>query len=153
MVRATDIDPNMRAHLDALECQQPDHHPWVSGPSLKARRVAIISTAGLLKRGDRAFTVGEASYRIIPGDTPSPDIVMSHISSNFDRSGFQQDVNVTFPIDRLNELAASGDIGSVAEFHYSFMGATDPAKMAPTVEHLVPLLKADKVDAVLLAPV
>lgn len=27
---------------------------------------------------------------------------MSHLSINFDRTGFQQDINVVFPIDRLN---------------------------------------------------
>ena len=51
---------------------------------------------------------------------------MSHISTNFDRTGFQQDINVVFPVDRLRELAARGTIGSVADFHYSFMGATAP---------------------------
>jgi hypothetical protein len=32
----------------------------------------------------------------------------SHISINFDRTGFQEDCNVVFPLDRLNELAAQG---------------------------------------------
>ena len=51
---------------------------------------------------------------------------MSHISVNFDRSGFQQDLNVVFPVERLREMAADGEIGSVAD---SFMGATDPEQM------------------------
>ncbi|MGR9089881.1 MAG: glycine/sarcosine/betaine reductase selenoprotein B family protein, partial [Gammaproteobacteria bacterium] len=92
-------------------------------------------------------------YRPIPGDLEAADLAMSHISSNFDRTGFQQDMNVAFPLDRLRELADAGTIGSVADFHYSFMGATNPDLMAPTVEHLAPLLKKDAVDAVLLAPV
>ncbi len=117
------------------------------------RRVAIISTAGLNERGGRPFALGETGYRLIRGDLDMADMVMSHVSTNFDRSGFQQDVNVIFPIDRLRELAAEGDIDSVADYHYSFMGATDPEQMAPTIEHLAPLLKKDRVDAVLLAPV
>ena len=78
---------------------------------------------------------------------------MSHISTNFDRTGFQQDHNVVLPIDRLNELAADGTIGSVASVHYSFMGATHPAKLERTARHLAGLLKQDQVDAVLLVPV
>ena len=153
MARMTDIDPTLAAHLEALECHRYDDEPWVGGPPLAARRVAIISTAGLMRRGDRPFAVGDAGYRLIPGELEAADLAMSHISSNFDRTGFQQDMNVAFPLDRLRELADNGTIGSVADFHYSFMGATDPALMAPTVEHLAPLLKRNAVDAVLLAPV
>jgi D-proline reductase (dithiol) PrdB len=97
--------------------------------------------------------LGDASYRLIPGDLDMNQVVMSHISTNFDRSGFQQDANVVLPIERLRELAAAGKIGSVADYHYSFMGATDPYMMAPTVKHLASLLKKDNVDAILLAPV
>jgi D-proline reductase (dithiol) PrdB len=78
---------------------------------------------------------------------------MSHISTNFDRTGFQQDHNVVFPIDRLNELAAEGAVGSVASIHYSFMGATHPGKLERTARQLAGMLKQDQVDAVLLVPV
>ena len=143
----------MRQHLEGVECPRYDTEPWVEGPPVARRRVAIISTAGLNERGGRPFALGETGYRLIRGDLDMADMVMSHVSTNFDRSGFQQDVNVIFPIDRLRELAAEGDIDSVADYHYSFMGATDPEQMAPTIEHLAPLLKKDRVDAVLLAPV
>lgn len=153
MVRLADTPEALRVHLEALECRRYDSEPWVTGPPLAERRVAVVSTAGLQRRGDRPFGWGSNDYRIIPGDLPAGDLVMSHVSTNFDRSGFQQDVNVAFPLDRLRELADDGVIGSVAAFHYSFMGATDPDEMAPTVEHLAPLLANDGVDAVLLAPV
>jgi D-proline reductase (dithiol) PrdB len=67
------------------------------------------------------------------------DLVMSHTSTNFDRTGFQQDWNVVFPLDRLRELTDQGLIGSIADFHYSFMGATDPKLMEPMARDLVPL--------------
>lgn len=153
MVRLTDVDDGLRARLEELECQIYDTKPWVDGPPLNQRRVAIISTAGLQKRGDRPFAIGANDYRVIPGDTDGNDVVMGHMSTNFDRTGFQQDINVTFPIDRLRELADEGVIGSVAEFHYSFLGLTDPDDMAPKAQELVELLKKDNVDAVLLAPV
>ena len=107
MVRMSEIDPSLREHIEKIECTKHDSQPWVEGPSLSTRRVAIISTAGLIRRGDRPFALGDAGYRLIPGDLDMAEMVMSHVSTNFDRSGFQQDVNVVFPIDRLRELAAT----------------------------------------------
>jgi D-proline reductase (dithiol) PrdB len=78
---------------------------------------------------------------------------MSHISTNFDRTGFQQDWNVVFPLDRLRELAGEKVIGSVAAYHYSFMGATDPARLEVAARSLARIMKNDGVDAVLLVPV
>ena len=78
---------------------------------------------------------------------------MSHVSINFDRTGFQQDVNVAFPRQRMAELAADGTIGEVATTHYSFMGATDPKLMEEGARELAGRLKADNIDAVLLLPV
>ena len=92
-------------------------------------------------------------YRVIPGDITAGDLVMTHISTNFDRTGFQQDWNVAFPLDRLKGLAAQGIIGSVAAYHYSFMGAADPSDMEPAASTLALLLKGDNVDGVLLVPV
>jgi D-proline reductase (dithiol) PrdB len=92
-------------------------------------------------------------YRVIPGDIQAGDLVITHVSTNFDRTGFQRDWNIMFPIDRLRELAAEKVIGSVADYHYSFMGAADPALMAPAARNLAVLLKGDHVDAAFLVPV
>jgi len=106
-----------------------------------------------MRRGDRPFGPGSGDYRVIPGDTAGGDLVMTHVSVNYDRTGFQQDLNVVLPLDRLNEMAADGAIGSVAAFHYSVMGATDPEAMRADAADIVGLLKADNVDAVVFAPV
>ena len=148
-----DIDEFMRAELIELECPEFDSDPWVAAPELAHCRVAVISTAGLQRRGDRPFELGAADYRVILGETVARDLIMSHVSTNFDRAGYQQDMNVCFPIDRLNELAAEGVIGSVAKYHYSFMGATAPEDMEAPTRQLAGLLKADDVNAVLLLPV
>lgn len=153
MVRLADTTPSLRHHLEHLECPTFPAAPWSTGAPLAKRRIAIVSTAGLQKRGDRPFALGASDYRVIPGNTPGAEIVMSHISTNFDRTGYQQDLNVVFPIDRLREFAASGEIGSVADFHYSFMGATAPENMAAATRDLARLLQADEVDGVLLVPV
>jgi D-proline reductase (dithiol) PrdB len=134
-------------------CPTFDTMSWVMGPSLQQQKIALISTAGLQRRGDRPFAPGAADYRLIPADTPSTELVMSHISTNFDRTGFQQDWNVVFPLDRLRELAEAGEIGSVAQYHYSFMGATDPEMMEPRARELGQIMRVEGVDAVLLIPV
>ena len=160
MVRLEELDEGFATSLRNIECPVYDSRPWVEGPPLDQRRVALISTAGLHRRSDTPFTIQSgpshnwpADYRVIPGDTPAQDLVMSHISTNFDRTGFQQDWNVVFPLDRLRELALDGVIGSVADYHYSFMGAANPQSMEPSARRLATLLKQDHVDAVMLVPV
>jgi D-proline reductase (dithiol) PrdB len=143
----------MKTHLSELPCPLFENHPWVTGKPLARRRIALISTAGLHQRGDRPFEGMTGDYRVIRGELKARDLVMSHISTNFDRTGFQQDWNVVFPLDRLHELAEEGTIGSVADYHYSFMGATDPSEMESTARNLAVLLKGDRVDGVLLVPV
>lgn len=153
MARLDEIPKRMRELIETVDCVRFDTQPWVTGPALEQRRIAMISTAGLQMRGDRPFGWGSSDYRVIDGDVTASKLAMSHVSTNFDRTGFQSDINVAFPIDRLRELARDGIIGSVAAFHYSFMGASDPEDMAPAVDFLAPLLKADGVDGVLLVPV
>lgn len=147
-MRPEDV-PARLADLDCPDLGVPNAEP---GPSLSERRVALISTAGLSHSGDRPFGLGSADYRIIDADDDRP-LVMSHISTNFDRSGFAADMNVVFPLNRLKEKADRGEIGSVARYHYSFMGATDPLQMHPAAEQLGALLTADQVDLALLVPV
>jgi D-proline reductase (dithiol) PrdB len=153
VLRLNELPEPERSHLANIKCSTFEDRPWVKGPPLRWRRVAIVSTAGLQMRGDRPFSYGDGDHRVIPGDASTADIVMSHVSVNFDRTGFQQDINVVFPIDRLKELAAAGEIGSVAAFHYSFMGAMDPRSAEPSARRLAELLKKDAVDAVFLSPV
>ena len=82
---------------------------------------------------------------------------LSHFSPNVDRPGFAADLNVVYPIDRLHEMAASGEIGSVASRHLSFMGAqadeTYSTMLLDTGPAAAQILREDGVDVVLLTPV
>ena len=111
MVRRENMSEADRKYHEELECPKFETRPWVEGPPLSRRRVAIVSTAGL------------------------------HVW------------NVVFPIDRLRELADTGVIGSVAAFHYSFMGAHAPPLLEQDARRLAGIMKGDNVDAVLLIPV
>ena len=153
MARLDKMPEIEREHLLALPCPTYETTPWSSGPPLARRRLTLVSTAGLHRRGDRPFEVGASDYRIIPADTRSHELVMSHISTNYDRTGFQMDWNVVFPLDRLKELVEGRVIGSLAEHHYSLMGATDPRDLEQTARSLAAIMQNDGVDAVLLVPV
>ena len=154
MARMADLVESEQAHLNNLPLPTYDTTPWVDGPPASQRRVALVTTAGLNLRGEQPFRMGAgADYRVIPASTDGADILMNHVSVNFDRTGFQDDVNVVLPLDRLKEMAADGEIGSVAAYHYSFMGATDPAMLEPKARELAGMLKEDGVNAVILTPV
>ena len=155
MARFNELSARMQKALDGLlpDCPTFANKPWVEGPPLSARRVAMISSAGFMRRGGKPLVGGDADYRAIPADIAPGDLLISHVSQNFDRTGFQQDINVMLPLDRLREMAADGEIGSLADTHYSFMGSTPPEKMEPDARRLAADLKADNVDAVLLLPV
>ena len=153
MVRLASLPEPMRGHLGNLPCPTFETSPFVDAPPPSDRRVAIVSTAGLHRRDDRPFGLGSDDYRVIPGEAEANDLVMSHVSTNFDRTGFQQDLNVLFPLDRLREMAGRGEIGGMADYHYSFMGATEPEKMEAATRKLAALLKGDGVNVVLLVPV
>jgi D-proline reductase (dithiol) PrdB len=153
MTRLADLPAGQAKRLAELECPDFATRPWMTGPPLSERRVAIVSSAGLVRRGENPFRGRDADYRAIPSDTRAADLLISHISINFDRTGFQEDWNVVFPLDRLRDLEREGAIGSIADTHYSFMGATDPVQMESHAREVAGRLKRDGVDAAILPPV
>jgi D-proline reductase (dithiol) PrdB len=152
MATAENVDPALWQIMQNMKTPAFGPTAPVSGPRLSKRRVAIVTTAALQREGDRPFSAHATDYRVIPRDA-ADSLTIGHISVNFDRSGFQRDYNVVFPIDRLEELAERGEIGSVAEYHYAFLGSSNPLKMEEAANRVAGLLKQDRVDAVLLTPV
>lgn len=154
MARLEDVPLSERKMMEALDCSGfENRRPWVAGPPLNKRRVAILSTAALNLRSDAIYERNETAFRIIPGNVKPADVVMSHVSVNFDRTGFQQDLNVCFPLQRLHELADEGVIGSVANFHFTVSGARPPADLEDSARAIARTMQADGVDTVLLVPI
>src|SRR5271165_4942190 len=153
MARIEDIPQPTRDAVLNLQGQRFDTTPFVAGPKLADRRVAIVSSAALIRRGDAPFPFGSSEVRFLPATVPPDELLMSHVSINFDRSGFQRDINTAYPLERLRDLAADGVIGSVADTHYTVMGSTDPATMAETADQITGQLRQERSDAVLLSPV
>lgn len=121
---------------------------------LAESRVAIVTTAGLHLRGDRPFVAADPSYRIIPSQSATKDILQSHTSIGFDRVPIYRDLNVVFPIDRLREMAARGEVGGLGPNFYSFMGAQrDPIRIqTETAPQVARRLMEEGVDVVLITP-
>lgn len=147
-------DAKMREVGDNLPVPEFDTTAWVSPKPLSECTVAIVTSAALHRAGDDRFSAGETEYRLLPAD--ARDLVLGHWSPNFDRSGISIDLNVVYPIDRLDELAANGTIGAVAPRHASFAG-NQPDDVATIRLDSGPRaaaeLKADGVDVVILTPV
>jgi len=154
MVRMETLSEAERNLMMSLPCATFDTNPWVEGPPLSRRRLALVTTAGLHLRSDRPFQMDPNDfYRVIPGDVSANDLVMSHLAASFDRSGYQRDWNVVFPLDRLRELVREGFIGSLADYHYSVSSAHSADEFAAPAREIAELLKKDNVDGALLLPV
>ena len=149
-------DAAIRVRVGDLPVPSFDTTPASSAVPLREARVAIVTTAGLRPNGHVAlWQPTDASFTVLPAD--ARDVQLSHFSPNFDRTGFAADLNVVYPIDRLHEMAATGEIGSVASRHLSFMGAQTDATFTTMLVDSGPsaarILREDGVDVVLLTPV
>ena len=138
------------AHPCLLNDSAPFTHPR---RSLSESRLALVTTAGIHLRGDAPFTGGDQSFRAIPANTLPSEIVQSHASIGFDRTAFQRDMNVVFPIDRAREFVARDEIGSLSSTYFSFMGAQRPPYdrlLQESGPEVARRLQAEGVDVVFL---
>ena len=151
MARISDMPAVGRGFIEALELPRFDAPAWTRPAPAAARRVAVVSSAAVSRRGEKPFSWLAKDYRVI--GRHDRDLVMSHVAVEYDRTAWQQDLNAIIPLDRLDEMAASGEIGSVADEHYAFMGAADPRDMEPAAREVAGRMLREGVNTVLLAPV
>lgn len=116
---------------------------------LKETVFALVTTAGVHLRDQEAFDlIGDNSWRIIPGDVESGQLMVTH--EHYDHRDADADINVVFPIDRLRELAAEGIIAGVSDKHLGFMGYTQQfrdlyERAAPEIARIISRSQADGV--------
>jgi D-proline reductase (dithiol) PrdB len=159
MPRLETLSEVVRQVLLSFPCLEPDTTPWTPlRRPLSDSTVALVTSAGLHRRGDQPFISdpkgGDASYRLIPATTAASDIIQSHVSIGFDHTAIYRDLNVTLPVDRMQELVKHGTIGSLSPQYYSFMGAIrNPRRLLEeTGPEVARRLHDDGVDVVLLTP-
>ncbi|HTC81887.1 MAG TPA: glycine/sarcosine/betaine reductase selenoprotein B family protein [Acidimicrobiia bacterium] len=111
----------------AVEIHEDAPHTPLPRP-LSECTLAVVTSAGLHRRGDEPFGREDPSYRVIPSSLGAADVLQSHSSLAFDKTAFIRDINVVFPLDRVRELVADGRVGRLGPNHYSFMGALHPGE-------------------------
>tara|TARA_Y100001968_G_C19159252_1_gene619982 strand:- start:2 stop:439 length:438 start_codon:yes stop_codon:yes gene_type:complete len=140
-----------RGFISNLDLPVVNDPAWTNPSSSHERRVSIVTTAAVSRRGDKPFSWLAKDHRVF--NKNDRDLVMTHVAVEFDRSAWQQDLNVIIPLDRLEEMANDGEIGSVADDHYSFMGAADPVTMEKSAREVAAKMKQEGVDTVFLIPI
>ena len=150
-----DNDKMMRTHASQTPMPEFPDPAFTKPPALADARVAIVTSAALHVAADDGFSPNaDVKYTVL--DSSERALRLGHFSPNFDRGGFAADLNVVYPIDRLNELAERGVIGGVAARHYAFAGNqpdTVSGIRLDTGPEVAKRLLDDHVDVVLLTPV
>jgi D-proline reductase (dithiol) PrdB len=125
---------------------------------LHESRVVLVTTGAVYAPGqppfDESLKGGDVSFRQIEGGVDVPTLGIAHSSDAFDPTGFRKDRNLGFPLDRLKEMAARGEIGSLNGRHLSFMGSISaPGRLiSQTAPRAADLLATDGVDVAFLVP-
>ena len=124
--------------------------------SLARSRLAFVSSAGVQPKGtlpfDVAHPVGNYSFRRVPSSARPQDLEIHQIKHP--TSGANRDLNVIFPIERLQELAREGTLGELAQEFFSFIGCNmDPERLEQTLaEEIAEAVVDQRADIALLAP-
>ena len=113
-------DRDLKAMTANIDTPVFDTTAFTTPPPLADATVAIVTTASLHHPDQDDFAPNDTGFRILDGSRR--DYMTGHWSPNFDAIGFAYDMNVVFPLDRLDELAAAGTIGAAAQQHLSYAG-------------------------------
>ena len=123
---------------------------------LSESRLCFVSTAGVQPIGtlpfDTSHPVGDYTFRRVPTDTRVSDLEIHQLK--YPTFGADEDLNVVFPIERLQELAQQRIVGELTSNFYSMIGYNiDPERLEMTLaEDIAAAVEAEKPDVVLLAP-
>ncbi len=160
MVETHELSFGLRAFLKTFPWRRIDPVPVAKLQKPVSRcRVAVVSSAGFVVPGGEPFSGsvrgGDYNFRVIPGNADVQSLEDHHNSESFSHAGVEADRNMGLPLDRLYELVAAGEIGSVAPRHISVMGSiTAPGRfVSRTLPVIADLLVEDHVDVALMVPV
>jgi len=123
---------------------------------LSKSHLSFVSTAGVQPKNSMPFDtvhpVGDYTFRRVPSNSKPADLVIHQLK--YPTRGARRDLNVIFPIERLQELADEKFIGELSENFYSFIGYNmNPEMLEQTLaENIADAVEAEKPDAVLMSP-
>lgn len=131
-----------------------DSSPWAAFEKpLSEARIAMLSTGGVyVKNTQEPFIDDDPSYRMIPSTTPASNLAIFH--EHYDKSNAEKDINVIFPIERLQEMEGEQRIGSITASSFGFMGYIIGDNISRLMEETAPeaarMLLEEDVDAALI---
>lgn len=123
---------------------------------LNQSRITLISSCGVHLKSDRPMDVchpfGDFTFRRVPSGARHMDLVIHQLKYPYDDADL--DINVIFPIERLQDLKTDGTIGGLTQSFFSFIGYNmDPERFERTVAADIAQAVFDEAaDAALLAP-
>jgi D-proline reductase (dithiol) PrdB len=123
---------------------------------LSQTRLTFVSSAGIQPKGSMPFDVvhpvGDFSFRRVPSGSKVTDLEIHQIK--YPTTGALRDLNVIFPIERLQEAATDGVIGGLTPNLFSFIGyQMDPQRFERTLaQEIADAVVVDGAEAALLSP-
>jgi D-proline reductase (dithiol) PrdB len=124
---------------------------------LAEARISLVSSCGVHLKTDRPMDVchplGDFTFRRVPSHAKAEELVIHQLK--YPHNDADLDINVIFPIERLQELVQEGILGPLCADFFSFIGYNmDPDKFERTVARDIAeaVVKDQAADAALLAP-
>lgn len=148
------------------EVETSETIPWTPlNKPVRESRFGLVTSAGLYNRAkDEPFDLqrelqqpawGDPSARAISRTVSMGDIGVSHLHLN--NQPILEDPNIVLPLDRFKQLEKSGEIGGLADTHFSLMGyqgfpPDTSTWRSSTGPWITERFKHEAVDCVLLTP-
>jgi D-proline reductase (dithiol) PrdB len=120
-------------------------------------RLTLVSSCGVHLKADRPLDVchplGDFRFLRVPSESKHKDLIIHQLKYPHDDADL--DINVIFPIERLQELRDEGELGGLTPNFFSFIGYNmDPQRFEQTVAAGIAeaVVRQERADCVLLAP-
>jgi D-proline reductase (dithiol) PrdB len=127
------------------------------GKPLTASRLTLVSSCGVHLRTDQPLDVchpfGDFRFMRVPSGAQRDELIIHQLKYPHDDADL--DINVIFPIERLQELCQEGCLGGLTPNFFSFIGYNmDPEKFERTVAEGIAeaVVQEEHADCALLAP-
>lgn len=120
-------------------------------------RLTLVSSCGVHLKTDKPLDVchplGDFRFMRVPSGAKHEDLTIHQLKYPHDDADL--DINVIFPVERLQELAQEGKLGGLTANFFSFIGYNmNPEKFERTVAAAIAeaVVEQERADCALLAP-
>jgi D-proline reductase (dithiol) PrdB len=119
--------------------------------------MTLISSCGVHLKTDKSLDVchpfGDFSFRRVPSSAKQDQLIIHQLKYPHDDADL--DINVIFPIERLQELVEEKRLGGLTDNFFSFIGYNmDPERFEGTVARGIAdaVVNEERADVALLVP-